>query len=343
MKKIMKKIDTISLASAEFAESAVVLDLKTEGRYWRTSKTNSLFLIFRLGEEVCLEGFLAEKEADEYDILVEAAPHLEGPGALITYNGDSFALPHLRKKYAAYGLPVPFERKTSLDLLKTLRPLRDILGLPSGKLGHLAAFLQREGCLLDASSPNADTEASQEPTACRIGASSSNAEILEADVLTTFSALSLLSLLRFLRGGFAVSSVNQKPAGGGGTDEENGFPVEEEPFLSFSLLPKDPLAVRLHFSEEGLRLIGEGEAAALRVRVREGCVRLYFPDFQHYDYLPLEGYAVHKSVSQGVAADRKQPATRETCFSLVPVKTILENPKAALTLARNAVGFLAKR
>lgn len=57
--------------------------------------------------------------------------------AVVTWNGDKFDIPHLKREflYAGYGPPKPFE---SLDLLKTSR--REFL-FPSNKLDYVAGQL----------------------------------------------------------------------------------------------------------------------------------------------------------------------------------------------------------
>ena len=316
MQHFLEPLPAFPAAEAELSENDLVLDLLTEGRFWRTSKLKGLFLLYRGDRGLVEEVFLPEKETDEYDLLVEAAPRLEGPGALITYNGDSFDLPHPRKKYEAYRLPVPFSRRTSVDLFQKLRPLQGILGLPSRKLADLAEYLA------NALPPK---------------------DFYTNDARHAFAALSLLPVLRFLEGAFAVDELHA-----------------ENETLILRLRPSDPLPIPLTLQSEGICLSanagtatlpppenGESiclsakiDSATLQLPLSNGFVRNYFPDYKNYEYLPIEGYAIHKSVAAYVAADRREPATPNTAFALVPANKLLTDAKAAKLVAKNAISAI---
>ncbi|MGX8728351.1 MAG: ribonuclease H-like domain-containing protein [Lachnospiraceae bacterium] len=347
MKHLKEKIPSLKAARNELSSASLVLDLKTEGRYWRTSKITGLFLIYPENSEVVEEVFLPEKEADEYDLLVDAARRFEGPGALFTYNGDSFALPHLQKKYEAYRLPVPFTRRTSVDLLKKLRTVKDLLGLPSRKLSDIAYFLANAGCSVFLS-PDCLMTSGKCPPSCASAADTSadtcvyssnvsapalssgfqmpiaspDSSVFADDARRVFAALAFLPVLRFLEGGFSVQKAIFEDA------------------LLLSLTPNDALPFPFSVTFERIVLSANEHASTLLLPVENGSVRFYYPDYKNYDYLPAEGYAVHKSVSAYVAKDRKQPATPETSFAFISVNSLLENPKNLKTLAKNAISFL---
>ncbi len=354
-------------AAAELSGNALVLDLLTEGRFWRTSRITGFFLLYKEAGHIVEESFTPEKESDEYDLLLEAAKRLDGPGALITYNGDSFDLPHLRKKYAAYGLPIPFDRRTSLDLFKTLKPLADVFALPSRKLADFTAFLTQAGALVDASGAGKAETASSEksPDGCpdayvsavlpspAPSTISPAAFFLENAARQTLACLAFLPVLRFLEGGFSAAAVRY--AGGSSLD--------------IALSPRSALPFPFTLSMDGLTLTAKAGAlfeavdvtaegvspesplsppakaadAKLTLPVKNGFVRRYFPDYKNYEYLPAEGYAIHKSVSAYVAASRKEPATLETCFVLVPAEKLLKDPEAAKAVAKSALEKLCSR
>ena len=316
-------------ASAELGGPGIVLDLLTEGRFWRTSKITGLFLIHEDSGNVLEESFTPEKESDEYDLLVEAAKRLEGPGALVTYNGDSFDLPHLRKKYAAYGLPVPFDRRTSLDLYRTLKPLSDICALPSRRLAAYTSLWTGTRAFPEESSAApardrgipADSESKISGVSVSAGPAQLPSQYLANDARQTFAALAFLPILRFWGGAFSVFSVER--AG------ENA--------LCLTLHPRDALPIPLSLSAEGISLTARGDLPRLTLSLRNGFVRRYFPDYKNYDYLPAEGYAIHKSVSAYVAAGRKEPAAPETCFALVPAEKLFKDPEAAKAVAKSVL------
>ena len=84
-----------------FKESWCLVDIETEGRFWRTSRLLAARVI-TYGSPLEEYEWIAERESDEYDILSELAQVLMRSSCIMTFNGDSFDLPHLRKKYQAY-------------------------------------------------------------------------------------------------------------------------------------------------------------------------------------------------------------------------------------------------
>ena len=335
MKHYKETLPFRALAADELGEKDIILDLKTDGRFWRTSRILGLFLIYRENGGIVEESFLTEKESDEYDLLLDASARLEGPGGLITYNGDSFALPHLRKKYEAYRLPVPFARRTSVDLRKKLRPRKELLGLPSGKLADIAAFLANAAPESEPAdrhlSGNADSSLIlTNDSACSAGGSGPSPKdtalsAYASDVRRILAALAFLPVLRFLDGGFRTDSAC----------------IENESALLIALIPNTPLPFPLGISAEGILLKGEDREASLRLPLEKGMARRYFPDYKNYAYLPAEGYAVHKSVSSFVAKDRREPATPKTAFSLVPAAKLIENSQALKQVALSSISLLS--
>ena len=132
----MKIIET-KTESPGLDKNSCILDITASGRFWRTSNLEAVSLITKgLGLS-----FISEKESDEYDMLASLSERLEACGEIITFNGNSFDLPHLKRKYAAYGMPDPLQGKNFRDLFLEYRPLKGLLSLESGKLESFAAKL----------------------------------------------------------------------------------------------------------------------------------------------------------------------------------------------------------
>jgi hypothetical protein len=160
---------------------AAVLDILTSTRYYRTSLLTEVRLItIPGGNEAPAETvWTLEKESDDFDILMELSEALKGIKLLITFNGDSFDIPHLTKKYAAYRLEDPFEGKHTLDLLKKLRLFDPLFHLPAHTLSDYMGLF-----------PENETLPAQNDA--------------EAELLLT----SLLPLEGFMNGNFAVENTD---------------------------------------------------------------------------------------------------------------------------------------
>lgn len=251
---------------------AVVLDITASTRYYRTSLLTEVRLITLISEhEPPTETvWTLEKESDDFDILIGLAEALAAIRLVITFNGTSFDLPHLTKKYEAYRLDNPFREKAHLDLLLRLKQFDPLLRLPSHKLaGYMTLFPENE-----------------------VQCAPSDAE---KELLLT----SLLLLERFPVGSFAVSAARN-----------------EGERLLLELAPDFHLPAKIH-AEDGLfTLDASGDKVNLTAAVFDGYLRRYYTNVSDYEFLPKEGYAVHKSVSASVAKSRKEKAVRENCFTL---------------------------
>ena len=117
-----------------FKQKDSILDIQTSTRFWRTSRILSADIITEDSGIARCTRFQAEKEADEYDILIELSSLIRKAGHIYTFNGKSFDLPHLKKKYAAYRLRNPLEGPALTDLLQVLRDYNPFLDIPSHRL-----------------------------------------------------------------------------------------------------------------------------------------------------------------------------------------------------------------
>ena len=146
MKEIISHIHYGKQYEAVLKDSELILDLTASGRYWRTSTIQSLSLVSADGEGGFILSVLkSEKESDEYEILLKAAGIIERAHAIITFNGRSFDLPHLHRKYAAYGLPDPLGVKEYPDLFLLLKKFTGLFGLSGRKLNDYVLWLNPSG------------------------------------------------------------------------------------------------------------------------------------------------------------------------------------------------------
>ena len=88
----------------------------------------------------------------------------------------------------------------------------------------------------------------------------------------------------------------------------------------------------------------KGNQAALCAHQRDGMLRMYHDDIANYYYLPIEGYAVHKSIAESVDKTRKEKAVRENCFHLISCSDQFLNQKTSCEqYVRSALRFLYSR
>lgn len=353
--------------SPHFGDGACLLDITTEGRYWRTSRLISASVICLEQGEAVEKTWISEKEADEYDILFALSRLLPEIKTLFTFNGTSFDLPHLAKKFAAYRLPDPVTGKDHHDLYLKLKDLNAVLPLKSHRLtdylGCLSPLMPgvlsdscagrktntdengkasgttagseeasdfRENASAASGTPADSEEASnlrERPNASAAsGAASSDAFPLD-DACGALYLTVLLDLLDFMKGGFTAGSA-----------------ISDPDCLTISLTPDQPLPLSLSVSDGPFNLDIRPEGARVTAALFSGRLRRYFTNVADYDYLPLEGYAVHRSVSAYVGRSRKEKAVRDNCFTLFPcTDAFAADPAALKKYAASVLAFMLTR
>lgn len=141
------------------------------------------------------------------------------------------------------------------------------------------------------------------------------------DAERTLQILPLMAVSAFFDGGWEYLSAK-----------------EEDGSVIFRLRPVSPLPVRLSLERDGCYLIAAGDEASLALRIFDGKLRFYHEDVENYDYLPAEGYAVHRSMSVFVEASHKEKAVPENCFSLISFSSsLLSNEASCRTLISSAL------
>ena len=317
--------------SSDFECGDAILDITASGRYFRTSRLLRIDLIRRNESRhnesrhnesrrnesgVRLISWISEQESDEYEMLTALSDALDSIRRIITFNGNAFDLPHLHQKYKAFDLMDPLQGKQYLDLMLRLKPISRFLALPSGKLADFAGFLHL-------AQPDASDEASFR---FHPGAEDKHEASTPNDALYTLECMSLLHYAEFLDQGARIREVT--------TDEErvifrlhypDGFPV------GFSVHDS---GFHLRFSEDGTVLLSS--------RICNGSIRYYHTDVKNYWYLPLEGYAIHKSAAQYVDKSRREKAVRENCYHLVPVSpAFLQDPAMLDGYLKSVLAYFA--
>ena len=304
----MKIRSSVITGSNLLPEHAVILDIASRGRYWRSSPLISVSLISSkagLPEEIT---WISGKESDEYDILEALREYLTGHDTVITFNGQSYDIPFLKKKYSAYGLPDPFTGLAQRDLFREYRSLRAVLGLPSGKLADYDAYIR--------------IHAGQ-----KANPSSENEELTSADAKRTLRILGFDAVLELLGGDFDSAKAE----------------VSED-LVIFRIRTLRNMPCRIAFHDGPFHLTAAGRTAALSSRIEDGKIRFYHDDIRNYVYLPHEGYAIYRTMAEFVDRSHREKATRENCYTYAfPAPAFLEDPEQVRIYVKAALIYLGSR
>ena len=95
--------------------------------------------------------------------------------------------------------------------------------------------------------------------------------------------------------------------------------TKEDPYLYMTISLPYPVPKKISYAAGPYYLIADEDRITCSVRMENGTVRRYYPDYHNYAYLPEEGYAVHRSVASFMPKDRQIPATWDNCFTRIAV------------------------
>ena len=95
--------------------------------------------------------------------------------------------------------------------------------------------------------------------------------------------------------------------------------TREDPCVYMTISLPYAVPKKISYSAGPYYLIADGDRIFCSVRMENETVRRYYPDYENYAYLPVEGYAVHRSVASYVPKDRQIPAQLDNCFTRIRV------------------------
>lgn len=125
----------------------------------------------------------------------------------------------------------------------------------------------------------------------------------EPEIRCIFEALNLFSFQEVFQGDFSIDKFDQ-------LDQE----------LLVTITSEASLAIPLHFFRPAFYFIGEGTDIRLKIKLYDNRLRVYFPNYKDYYYLPLEDMAIHKSIAASLPKETREKATEETCYTYTPFR-----------------------
>jgi hypothetical protein len=255
---------------------------------------------FTDSDSICIRLFFAEQESDEKEVLTEFANLLSNYTRVITFNGTTFDIPFLQKRYAHHQMADPFVNLTFLDLYKEARRLKNLLQLPNYRQKSIEQFL---GCDREDTYSGGELIQIYHNYTKRPDDETLQLLLLHnyEDVKGMYDLCGLLSYRVFLDGGFQTKEIHFER-------------MHDRWYLNCILIPKVPFPQIVNRRFKYATLLLEGKRALLQFPVQYGELRHYFPDYKNYYYLPDEDTLIHKSLGSYVDASHRERATKENCF-----------------------------
>lgn len=289
-------------------EELLFFDIETTGFSGDYSSLYLIGAVYYEGGRWKLIQWFADRADAEEELLHAFFAFLKRFRCLIHFNGDSFDIPYLLKRCAAYQLDYSFHSVRSLDIYRIIKPHKKIMGLESLKLKSIEHFL---GILRD------DTYTGGQLIEVYQEYLDSQSEYLyrllllhnEDDLKGMPAILPILCYHDFLNGPFVPigQTVRQVPDYTGKMDH----------FLLLSYESPVCLPVPLEVTIGCFEMELSKRRLTLSVPLYEGELKHFYRDYRNYYYLIYEDTAIHKSVGQYVEKAAKQKATAKTCYTRV--------------------------
>lgn len=279
-------------------EKLLFIDIETTGFSGDYCNLYLIGCVFFKNDTWYLKQWFADTKKAEPEILNAFFGFLKDFSVLVHFNGDGFDLPFLMKRCAFYRLPYTFDNLISYDIYKKIKPLKRLLSLDSLKQKAIEAFLgiRREdkftgGDLISVYKEYLDTK---EPFLEGLLLLHNEDDLKGMPLILPILSYADLPLTDFSYVNYELSNQGDLIITGSSSIE---VPV---PFL---------------YETSAWKIQGADTRVAAYLKLYDGELRFYYPDYKNYYYLPQEDYAIHKSLGEFVDKEHKKKATAQTCYT----------------------------
>lgn len=143
--KTIKVIDNSTLPetlSEIFShEEYCVVDIETTGLSGKYNKVILIGILYKFDKTIISKQLFAENPNEEIHILNEFANIFKNFSYIITYNGASFDIPFLKKRFQYHNIKWSFHNIKHIDILQFIRKEKDKLNLKNLQLKTVEKFL----------------------------------------------------------------------------------------------------------------------------------------------------------------------------------------------------------
>lgn len=282
-------------------QKSLYIDIETTGFSRKNDIIYLIGLLYYENEELMIEQYLCEKDADEYELLYKLNQVVKDYDELIHFNGDSFDLPFIKERMKLYRIKENLSNLNSLDFLKKLRPFKKVLGTDNLKLKtmeKLAGYNRVDpfsgGELIQLYLEYVNGDKSLESTFTLHN---------EEDMV----GLYYLNIFRPLTSLNSIEIKEQTINCCLSTSRSNYD-------ININLnLPKHFHKISLQRDVYSVQLNDRG--ITITLPLINGEFKTFFEDYKQYYYLTQEDYAIHESMASFVQSKYKKKATKHTAYT----------------------------
>lgn len=286
-------------------EQFCFFDIETTGL---SPKISSVYLIgaaFLQNDKFQIVQWFADDYVSEKELLLSFSEFCSPFQTFVHYNGASFDIPYLEKKYNAHELASPFHNKKSIDLFRNLPKNKSFFPVPNRKLATMEKLLsfERIDTFTGKDCIRLYTEFMHKKFFRDPQANERKNQLLRHNYDDIQGTVLCAQLYSYRYGTIDPLSV------------ERVLPKDCCPFATIKgCLSRGYFPVPLKIEAQKFSCRYEGKCFEVQVPLFSGTLRHYFSDYRNYYYLPEEDTAIHKSVGTYVDRDYRRQATADTCY-----------------------------
>lgn len=279
----------------------VFIDIETTGLGAGSSRIYLIGAVYHQQMEWHERQWFADSLAAEYEMFTDFFTFLDNFQLIISFNGDRFDIPLIRKAASAYGIDTEkvFSHLKSFDLFRKLLPLKKLLHLDDSRLVTYEKFLGIERC---------DSKTGAE----LIGIynqflQTREAELYQMLLLHNEEDLKALPQLVSLLSYVDIFRCSRTVAGYSFNRQESSLTIVVD------CTARVPISFT--YSTDSYSISVRANQMIIELTAYHGTLKYFFDNYKDYYYLPDEDRAVHKKIGQYVDSDHREQATAATCYT----------------------------
>ncbi|MGP1433357.1 MAG: ribonuclease H-like domain-containing protein [Catonella sp.] len=295
-------------------EETVYFDIETTGFSADVTALYLIGCIYYENGKYCLIQWFAEDNKSEKEAIITFNNFLKDKKYLICYNGITFDLPYLKKKFEKHGLRFDTDNFTIIDLYRVFSSFKNLLGINRFKQKDIENYLSiaRD----DKYSGGELIKWYAMYLRLRYGETAEKEEIYHTLLLHNSDDLIGMARLTCLYN--FLQKINQLI----NSDCMLDISFETDKSINkifFTTIVEHRLAKNFNLYKDDCNLeikpIDNQIKIMLSLKTFDSELKLFYKDYKNYFYLPKEDIIIHKNLAAFVDKENKEKATASNCYT----------------------------